>query len=271
MNHLSEEQLVLYHYGDAGDRAENAAIEEHLHGCEACQVQFAAIRRTLDTVQSAPVPERGDGYGTEIWMRIEPRLAASRRPWWQTASDFFVPRRLVLAGGVAVLIVAAFVAGRLSPGTTQPARPPAVAAGKANGGQPAATQEQVRERILLVAVGDHLERSQMALVELVNTGDGPKVDISAEQIRARDLVSANRLYRATAVSAGENGMASVLDDLERVLLEVANSPSTLTTAEFQKVRERIEAQGIIFKVRVLGDNVREREVRPAPKVASIRG
>ena len=56
-------------------------------------------------------------------------------------------------------------------------------------------------------------------------------------------------------------MASVLDDLERVLVEIANSPSTMTADEFNEVRKRIEQQGIIFKVRVFGDSVREREYR----------
>ena len=53
----------------------------------------------------------------------------------------------------------------------------------------------------------------------------------------------------------------MLDELERVLVEIANSPSTMTEAEFSKVRKRIEQQGIIFKVRVFGNSVREREYR----------
>jgi hypothetical protein len=127
----------------------------------------------------------------------------------------------------------------------------------------AADREVVRERILLVAVGDHLERSQVALIELVNTPSGTTVDISGEQQRARDLVAENRLYRQTALTTGDPAVASVLDELERVLMEIANSPSTMTAAEFSKVRSRIEQQGIIFKVNVFGQRVRERETSSA--------
>ena len=53
----------------------------------------------------------------------------------------------------------------------------------------------------------------MALVELVNNPAGSHVDISDERQRARELVSENRLYRQTALTTGEQAIASVLDDL----------------------------------------------------------
>ena len=53
-------------------------------------------------------------------------------------------------------------------------------------------------------------------------------------------------------------MASLLDDLERVLVEIENSPSMLSASDFDTIRRRIESQGIIFKVRVVSSRVRER-------------
>ncbi len=283
MNHLNEEQLVVYHFGDA-DAGEAGSIEEHLHACAACQADLDTIRRTLTAVDELQVPARGDGYGAEVWARIQPALGTAAGSWRQRALAFFAPQRLALAGGVAVLLVAAFVAGRIAPAgrshapaspasnaAPQTASAPATTAAPAAAGpQASAERELVRERILLVAVGDHLERSQVALIELVNSPTGPTVDISGERERARDLVTENRLCRQAALTAGDPGVASVLDDLERVLLEIANSPSTMTEAEFGKVRKRIEQQGIIFKVRVFGNSVREREYLSAAN-AGIRG
>ena len=265
MNHLTEEQLVLYHYGDAGVD-ESGSIEVHLHSCASCQADLDGIRRTLSAVDSLPEPARTDAYGAEVWARIQPSLGEGGATWWDRFRSALVPRRLVLAGGVAVLMVAAFVAGRFVP-AQRPGAPAVPVPAPAPAQQAAAAdREAVRERILLVAVGDHLERSQMALIELVNSPSGPTVDISGEQERARDLVTENRLYRQTALTTGEPGVASVLDDLERVLMEIANSPSTMTAAEFGNVQKRIEQQGIIFKVRVFGDSVREREIRSAANV-----
>jgi len=291
MNHLTEEQLVLYHYGDA-EHGEAGVIEEHLHSCAACEAELDGIRRALAAVEACPVPGRSEGYGAEVWARLQPALHQAPS-WWERIQSLLVPGRLVFAGGIAVLVLAAFVAGRFLP-TGQPAGGAVASSGPATsasagtptgaqqaGAQPSsspaaqqaatADREVVRERILLVAVGDHLERSQIALIELVNSQAGTTVDISGEQERARDLVTENRLYRQAALTTGEPGVASVLDELERVLVEIANSPSTMTGDEFNQVRKRIEQQGIIFKVRVFGDSVREREYRATQAGAGIRG
>lgn len=275
MTHVSEEQLVAFHFGDTEGR-ENTAIERHLHECEACRRALAEVQRTIAAVGEMPVPERSESYGTEVWLRLQPKLAESQAaPWWQAVADLLVPKRLAFAGGLAVLVLAAFVAGRYWPsgGTGSPSTPPRAAAARSGAAVPERTPDEVGQKVLLAAVGDHLERSERTLVELVNSSGAHPVDISSEQDRARDLVVANRLFRQTAQSTGHRGLASVLDDLERVLVEVANGPSTLSVGDAAKVRERIESQGILFKVQVLGERVRENlrpsAVRPAPGQAGV--
>lgn len=264
MRHLSEEELVAFQFKDA-DAEEAARTEEHLGSCDACRASLHAIELTLSAVAQLPLPERSEAYGAEVWARLQPRLERERRRgWWFGVEEWLAPRlaprRLALAGGVAVLILAAVVASRFWPAPGAPTT--ATSQQAAAQPVPATTPEQVREQVLLVAVGDHLERSQMALVELMNAADGPRVDISSEQERARDLLLENRLYRQTAEDTGEATVVNVLDDLERVLVEVANAPSDLAEADFERVRQRIDSQGIIFKVRVLGEQVREREAVP---------
>ena len=94
------------------------------------------------------------------------------------------------------------------------------------------------ERARTVAIIDHLERSERVLLDLSNA-EGPDVDVSVEQAWAADLVDANRLYREAATQAGETTTASVLDDLERSLLDIVHAPSTLTPAELEDVRARL--------------------------------
>jgi len=261
--HPTEEDLVLFHYGEAGDPARTAA---HLDACAECRASLRGLQAMLGTVDAHAVPERGPGYGAEVWARVQQRLEQEpRRAWWWT---LLAPRRLALVGGVAVLVVAAFVAGRFSHQPSVSSQPPASRPGVEQAA--AAAAEPVRERILLVAVGDHLERSQMVLVELMNSPVGRRMDISGTQEWARDLVPANRLYRQAAVDTGEPGVADVLDDLERVLVEIANSPSHLSSVEFERIRQRIEEQGIVFKIRVLDSQVRDREDRVALRPARVQ-
>ncbi len=87
----------------------------------------------------------------------------------------------------------------------------------------------MRERILLIDLGEHLDRSQRVLVELV-TAEGAAADFAGERNRAEQLLWANRLYRETAAVTGDASVVDLLDQLERVLVEVAASPSNPSRA-----------------------------------------
>lgn len=253
MKHPTEERLIAYRDGEVAGRE---AIALHLAECPECREELERIEGVLAAFANLPTPDPGEDYGGRVWQQIAPRLA-KRRPWSAWGLDrWFEPRRLAAAGALAAVIVAAFLAGRFW---------------KPNGGIIAERDAgQVRERVLIVAVGGHLDRSEMVLVELSNAernpGGNKLIDISAEQRRAEDLLEENRLYRQTASQHGDAALASVLEDLERVLIDLAHSPQEVTPAQFETIRRRIEARGILFKVRVVGKELRERksEGKPAP-------
>jgi hypothetical protein len=127
---------------------------------------------------------------------------------------------------------------------------------------PMRSDAAVRERILVVALGEHLERSQAILIELANAPENGELDVSNEQARATDLVAANRLYRQSASREGEREVSAVLEQLERVLVDVAHGPSRLSPEDLAALRSRIEEQGVLFKVRVIGSTLRERGELP---------
>ena len=266
MKHPKEEDLIAYQDGDAAARE---GIATHVTDCPECRAELARIDALLAALETIPVPEPGEDYGQRVWQQISPRLPEKRKHWW----DFLLsrpkpfhwlePQRWVAAGAIAALVLAAFIAGRLS----KPVSPTVPVA---------ADQTKVRERILVMAVGEHLGRSEMVLVELANSGPqtaGQKeINISGEQRRAEDLLEENRLYRQTALQAGDSALAGVLDELERVLLDVAHSPQQVSPAQLEGIRQRIEAQGILFKVRVVGKELQERgESGNAPAAPSGSG
>jgi hypothetical protein len=250
MIHLSEEQLILHYYGER-DESESAAdtldTERHLEECGPCRDLYHSLQRVLNVVDGLPVPEQSAEYGAQVWQRIEHKFGARRRFWMPDA-----PWRWVGAtAACAALMLAAFLAGRFYPGQKSPA-------------QLAAADNQAGERVLLVAVGDYLERSQMVLVELNNADPKHSLDISGEQERAGDLVTEARLYRQTAARTGNTRITGVLDELERVLVDITHAPSNMTKGELEALRQRLEAEGILFKIRVLGSNVRSQESADAP-------
>jgi hypothetical protein len=246
VKHLTEAELIAYREGEPTQRE---AIAAHLTSCTACRTELDRIEAVLRALDNLPVPERGPEYGRAVWQQIAPRLPEKAGRGWRA---WFEPRRLVVIGAMAAVVLGAFVAGRWS----KPRDP----------GTPAASVAQVRERVLIVAAGDHLGKSEMVLMELANAtlpSSGPKqINISAEQLRAEDLLDANRLYRETAKQNGDAALADVLDDLERVLMDVAHSPQDLTPAKLESLQKRIEAHGILFKVRVVGKELQEKQKTP---------
>jgi hypothetical protein len=250
MKHMTEEELIAYREGVAEPRA---VVPEHLAACEECRGELQRIEAVLAALDTLPVPDPGADYGRQVWREIAPRLAEKPVRWWQAWME---PRRLAGAGAIVALIFAAFVAGRFT--------------NRGSTGDNIANKEQVRERILVVAVGEHLGHSERMLVELSNAAPSDskqkEIDISAEQRRAEDLLQENRLYRQTALQEGDAGLASVLDELERVLLDVAHSPGEVTPAQLETIQKKIEGRGILFKVRVVNKELQQRQEasEPAP-------
>jgi hypothetical protein len=230
VTHLEEDDLILRYYGE-----DDGAGAPHLAECTACAAAYAALAADLDAIR--PEDVAADGLlASRLWTRVDRALPAPRR---SVAATWTAG----LAAAAAILL--AFWLGRTSAPPVAPA--------------PERSAEEVRERILLVAVGDHLERAQTVLLEIVNAPEGAAVDLSASQRSAQDLASANRLYRQAAVRADEPGVASVLDELERVLVEVAHSEAPLSSSSLDHLRRRIESKGLLFRVRVIGSQVREKQ------------
>lgn len=245
--HLTEEQLVAHHYGDAGAR-ERAAVDKHLAGCAECAARMAGLRQFLGAVTPPEAPERSAAYGNEVWNQLRAHLPdkPEAHGWF---GGFIPAQRWIAAGTVAALVVIAFLVGRyVQPKPAGPA-------------QAQGAPVQYRERVLLVALGDHLEKSQMVLIELANApAQAGPVDISAEQQRAEQLVDSSRLYRQTAQAVGDQSTAKLLEELERTLLDIAHSPSQLEGPELKRIQQRIEARGLIFKVRVVESRVRREQL-----------
>ena len=248
--HYGEDELTLYYYGEA---RRPAAIEAHLAACDACAALYRDVSGTLAMMSVPEPPERGAQYGLEVWQRIRHQLPEQERPSWRGALDWLRMDRFALAAAAALLVVAAFTAGRLFPGSRAPRPSPASTADATPG-------TDAGRRILLASVADHLDRSERVLTDIMNTAD--PADLSAERGWAEDLLTTSRLYRQDAVDAGEQSVAAVLDELERNLLEVVHSPAKMSAADLEQIRRRIDAAALLFKVRVMSDEIRQREQAP---------
>jgi hypothetical protein len=182
-----------------------------------------------------------------VWralVRRDSSIASRKHFRW---SGWLMPRRLAAAAALAALVIIAFIAGRIS-------GPPDAA--------PVTTAAIARERLLAAALSEHLEQSERTLLEITNTNGRVAVDISAEQQRAESLLKGNRLYRQAAARQGHLALTDVLEDLERVLLDIAHSPNELSPTDAERLRARVEDQELLFRLRVL--ELRLRQVQEGP-------
>ncbi len=241
--HLTEDELILHYYGET-ERGDDARVESHLASCAECQRSNQQLRQVLSMVEVAAPVEAPPGFERTAWARLEPAIEserARRRGWFVWIPQF------ALGGGVAALVLVAFMAGRITGGDPDatPSTPPAVAAA-------------APERVLHAEVGDHLDRMQMMLVELANADADHSDVLSGEQGRAVDLVAANRLIRQSAEQSGDVVIADVLEDLERLLLEIANSPADASSNELTDLQTRITDEDLLFRIRVIASEMRRR-------------
>jgi hypothetical protein len=253
MTHLSDDELVLLFYREGGGFQ---AAETHLASCVACRERFGMLTMSLREIESEPIPDRDDDYGARVWARLQPRLEEEvrRRRWWHPVAAAITWPRLAMGGAVAALLVAAFVAGRSSVSPVPQPEPQ----------QAAASSDAGPERVLLAAVGSHFDRSRVVLTEIAHRNGGAWSDISPEQATAADLVADSRLYRQAAVRNGDAAVAAVLEDLERVLVEIASSRSPASHDDLARWRDQIDTKGLLFKITVMGSRVRERQQETAP-------
>jgi hypothetical protein len=242
MNHLTEYQLIEHYYGESENPSRTA---NHLRECSDCANALAALSRDLSEIQTVAPPERTADYGAQVWQSIRNTVAV-HEPAKKQSRWFSMNLRtgLSLATAALVLLSAAFFAGRQWE-HRNPQTPANVATTSGENGQ-------VKERVVLLVLGDHLDRSERLLVSLKHADTAAPV-----QAEARDLLAANRLYRQSAAGLNDPTLSAALDRLERVLIEVANKPGKLTPERLDELQKQMNTDGLLFEVRVLRGRVND--------------
>ena len=247
MKHLEEAELVEHYYKESANMGES---ERHLKACPVCAKQYAELCRVLDGVATSTPPARTGDYIEQVWQSIDGSLRVYEKPesrWMR----FYRP--LGWAVACLLLIAVTFVAGR----RWERKQASSVAV---------AVDPQARRRVVIVFLGNHLDRSERLLVQL-NHADGN--DLSALPLRteARELLASNRLVRQSAMQTGNLNVEASLDRLERLLMELSNEPDSLTEADLNRLKQEMNTDGLLFDIRVLRSRVNSPgpEQQNAPK------
>lgn len=231
MKHLTDEELTEAYYGESAP-----AVQEHLRECSECQTNLGRLEDLLGSFNQYAVPEPDSGFEDRIWGKISERLP-KKRSW-----GGFLFRPMVLAPALSCLLLFAIGLGLLM----------------SRHHHAAGISSEAQARVLFNILSDHLDRAEILLAEVTNAQPGPDA-LKSAQTRARDLADENRLLRLASDRAGDMSRSALLEDLERVLLSVANAPASFSPDDLSALQKRIDEQDLLFKVRITDDGLRREE------------
>ncbi|HEV8168637.1 MAG TPA: zf-HC2 domain-containing protein [Pyrinomonadaceae bacterium] len=128
----------------------------------------------------------------------------------------------------------------------RPAKRPIVREPKP-GEQFAAIPEPVRSADAETMTAMHFETSERLLLAFKNV----RVDeVSYERNRAKQLVFQNMLLKREADAAGDAQISSLLENLQPILIDIANLPDKPDENAVRAIRERVERKNIVGLLRV---------------------
>ncbi|GMV30773.1 MAG: hypothetical protein AMXMBFR59_28980 [Rhodanobacteraceae bacterium] len=251
MDTIRDADLILYHYRDGLSAADIAAIERALAASESLRARYEVLLATLEAVDAQPAPEPADGFEQRLWQRWEQRVdtqppAAHGRGAHARAapraSHRAGMRRLPRYAAMTLALVAAvgvgFLLGR-QPG--DPRGAPAV------GASPALASHDMAARVLDAYVASHLRETEGVVLTAVNSDNATL--LAGNRELAAGLLESNRLYALAAARAGNTRLASFLQQLEPVLIELANPVPTEAIQGSDGLRDYVDKTDLLFQLR----------------------
>lgn len=236
MRHLTEEELLQQYYKESPQQEEQ---QIHLDLCKVCGKAYVSLKDELDAIPVQEAPFRGEAYGEEVWLKLQSRL-----PIYEKKASFWNQlwhwKPLIYAISCLLLVTTAFFFGRQWERRNT------------NQQQPMAQNNEAgKERVVLMVVGDHLDRSERLLVALnhADTADGSTAAPLKKE--AKELLVENRLYRENAQIAADPLMTGALDHLERVLVELSHQPEGITPKAIAQLQKEMNTKDLLFEIRVL--------------------
>ena len=238
MGRTSPHDVELYFYGELGPD-DHAAFERHLPDCRACQEaldELTEIRNALTPIPA--LAQRSDFEWAAFMRRLDARIMGAAAPGegidWQPPAKTRGPMVAAVLATAASLVIGIGAGvlwqrerSRLSiPGSTVDGLP-------ATTGQSAGQARWTRDAAL-----QHLDRSKIVLLGLANKDAGAVSpdDWAYERSLAASLLPDTRLLRLSALEAGDAELASLLNDLEILMLQASFSaePDRATLSRLQR-------------------------------------
>lgn len=255
MSTHSKIRSSLYDYvrGELPD-ANRKEVDEHLHVCQRCRSDVSMLREFVEaTVAQAhqPSDERTLEYWNDFATAVEQRIAATERRGAKSPLTLleeivsFVTlrwRSMLAYSGAVAAIVLAIVVWRLTPSST-PQHTERVVEPSPQQSIPIETTSHDQQ------INDYFRKSRMLLVGISNmdVSERDPIDLSTERQVSRQLISEARSLRQRPIDVRS---AQLINDLEKILIELANTDEREDIPNVEIIRSGIRHENLLFKIRM---------------------
>ncbi|MEO8521511.1 MAG: zf-HC2 domain-containing protein [Acidobacteriota bacterium] len=236
--------LEAYFYGERPP-AERHRLDTHLRGCAGCRAaleELAAIGDALETMPVVAAPEGANWSG--FMERLDARLAADAVPGRRGGGRVSAAALLALAATLTLTTLGVMLAMQ----ATHRADAPAAAA--AQTAVPAPPSFEAADTAAFQAVTEeHFERSKLVVLGLAakDPARAGAADWGYERELAARMLTDTRMYRMAAEDRGLGSIASVMRDLELVLLQ-ASFTDDRDPASLPRIQRLIRRRDLVAKM-----------------------
>ena len=251
MEHLMVDAL----FGDI-DADREATLTSHLQECAACTHVFAEMQSTLDVTKKAPDVLPPESYWAGFQQRLEDRINAEQQRtsvmdlnrWSASLRRLFFPAgqvqwRLAYQLGIAAILVAVGVLiGRF--GFTSSSNAPSIAH--------SVDSTAIKAMQVASQTESYLNRSSVLLLGLVNHDTNSEeqhlLNFDHKREVAGTLVQEAEMLKASLNRSEEAQLIRLIEELEKILLQIANLEMQEDMPGIEMIQEGIEGRAILLKI-----------------------
>lgn len=299
MKPWTEEDLILFYYDELDDK-EAQALTKALESNTKLKQQYEQLSTLLSSIGETEIPQPSADFNQRIMAGInrvdqaelnkdhienvnkienlERTQGDQISGWlsnrwhdfstWVTAGSrnsragFSGGASIAMASIALLVVVTVFYLGRMSAGVAPNADQHLAKGSVATpASESLALSSEASRRILLSNVSTHLEAGSRLFTTVSNSAGSTEIDLSEREQMIEDLISFNRLYRQAAERSQDSHLALVLQQMERVLLQLHHvdiGGSGATNAQsLDKVRSRLDDSDLLFKMKVANKKIEQ--------------
>jgi hypothetical protein len=239
------ELLILYLAGEL-EPGERESLEDRIAGNAELRGELDTLRQALSMVSDSSPAEPPEAYWRGFWARLQPKI--QRENLWSKLAGLFAPRHgLRLATGMGTLAAMLIVVLLILYQVMVPQVP-----------EPVIKRTEVKiqrtEGYFELFADSHLERSRLLLQEVVNmasNGAPDEAELLNNRRRGEELLSENRSYRMAALRNKDEKLAALLDELELVLMDIANIDTSVANEALENLQQRIKKKDLLAKIDIV--------------------